>query len=94
MTVRCICECSEDVQTCFWFCVDVLYVLSERQSSVVSHSKCSGVAGLWDQLTVQHDGRSSCVFVVPWDDECEYGFCCGVTFLVCVCIVVDVVKRL
>ena len=50
---------TEDVQTCFCFCVDVLYVLSERHSSVVGHSKCGGVVGVLDQLTVQRDGRLS-----------------------------------
>ena len=56
VTERCICKCSEEVQTCFWFYVDVVYVLSERHSSVVGHSKCGGVVGVRDQLTVQRDG--------------------------------------
>ena len=77
MTECCFCESSEDVQTCFCFFVYVLYVLSERHSSVVGHSKCGGVVCVWDQLTVQRDGRLSCVFIVPWGYECECGFCCG-----------------
>ena len=32
VTEICIFKCPEDVQTCFCFCVDILYVLSERQS--------------------------------------------------------------
>ena len=77
MTERCICKCSGDVQTCFCFSVDVLYVLSERDSSYVGHSKCSGVVAVWDHLTVQRDGRLSCVFTLPWSDACESRFCCG-----------------
>ena len=62
----------------FVYCrVDVLYVLSEHHSSVVGHSKCGGVVSVWDPLTVQRNGRLSCVFVVPWGNECECGFCCG-----------------
>ena len=34
VTERCICDCSGDVQTCFCFYVDILYVLSERHSFV------------------------------------------------------------
>ena len=52
------------------------YVLSESHSSVLGHSKCGGIVGVWDQFTVQRDGRLSCIFVVPWGDECESGFCC------------------
>ena len=77
MTERCFCESSEDVQTCFCFFVYVLYVLSERHSSVVGHSKCCGIVCVWDQLTVQRDWRFSCIFLVPLGDECECGFCCG-----------------
>ena len=77
VTERCICECSKDVHTCFCFCVYVLYVLSERHSSVIGHSKCGGVVGVWYQLTVQRDGRLSCILAVPWGDECECRFCCG-----------------
>ena len=77
VTGRCICECSKDVQTCFCFCVDELHLLSERHSSVVGHSKCGGIVGVWDKLTVPRDGRLSCIFVVPWGGECECGFCCG-----------------
>ena len=47
MTERSNCKCSEAVQTCFCFCVDVLYVLSERYSSVLGHTKCGGVVGVW-----------------------------------------------
>ena len=36
VTERCICKCSEDVQTFFCLCCDLLYVLSERHSSVTS----------------------------------------------------------
>ena len=77
VTERCICECSDDAQTCFCFCVFVLYVLSERHSSVVGHSKCGGVVGVWDQLIVLRDGRLSYSFVVPRGDECACGYCCG-----------------
>ena len=63
MTEICLCECSEDVQTCFCFCVGFLFVLSERLSSVVGHSKCGGVAGVGDQLAVQCDGKLSCVLI-------------------------------
>ena len=76
MTETCICKRSKDVHTCFCFWVDVLYVLSKRHSSVVGHSKCGGVVDVKDRLTAQRDGRLSCVFVVPWGDECECGFCC------------------
>ena len=102
MTERCICEFPEDVQTCFCFCVFILYVLSERLSSVVGHSKCGEVVGVWDQLTVQRDGMLSCVFAVPWEDECECGFCCGDLESVCleprfqsmyICILVNVWQR-
>ena len=37
-------------------------MLSELHFSVVG----GGVIGVWDQLTVQRDGRFSCVFAVPW----------------------------
>ena len=77
MTKRCLCECSEEVQTCCCICVDVLFVLSEHHSSVVGHSKCGGVVGVWDQFTVHRDGRLLCAFVVPWDDACQCGFFCG-----------------
>ena len=41
-----ISKCSEDIQTCFCFGVDVVYVLSERLSSVVSRSlQVWGVVG-------------------------------------------------
>ena len=80
MTERCFCESSEDVQTYFCFCAYVLDVFSERHSSVVGHSKWGEVVCVWGQLTVQRDGRLSCVFVVPWGDECECGFCCGDLF--------------
>ena len=50
-----------------------------------------------DQLTVQRDGRLSCIFVVLWSEECECGFCCGDLYSVCleprfqcVCFLVDV----
>ena len=46
MTGRCIFKSAEDVQTCFCFCVDVVYVLSERLSSVVGYSKLGGVVGV------------------------------------------------
>ena len=62
VTERCNCEGSEDVQTWFCFCVYVLCVLSERHSSVVGYSKCGGVVGVWDQLTVQLNGRLSHFF--------------------------------
>ena len=37
-------------------------MLSERHSSVVGYSKCGGVVGVWDQLTVQLNGRLSHFF--------------------------------
>ena len=40
----------------FCFCIEVLYVLSDRHPSVVGHFKCGGVIGVWEQLTVQRDG--------------------------------------
>ena len=56
MTKRCICKCSEDVQTCFFFCVDVLYVLSKCHSSVVGYFKCGGVDG-----AVRRDQGGACI---------------------------------
>ena len=47
VTGRCICRCSEDVQTCLCFCSDVLYELSERHSSALGHLKCCGMVGVW-----------------------------------------------
>ena len=48
--------------------------MSERHSSVVGHSKCGGVVGVWVQLTVQLDGTLSCVLAVAWGDKYERGF--------------------
>ena len=57
VTEICICKCSVDIQTYFCFCVDVLYVMAKRHSSVKGHSKCADMVGVWDRLPVQHDGR-------------------------------------
>ena len=40
-------------------------MLSERHSSVIGHSKCGAIVCVLDQLTVQRDGRLSCVILVP-----------------------------
>ena len=94
---RYCCECSEDVQTCFCFCVYVLYVLSKRYSSVIGPSKCGGIVCVWDHLTVQRDGRLPCVFAVPWIVGVSVDFVVETTyslFVWCnvssVCILVDV----
>ena len=62
---------------CFCLCVEVVYVLSERHSSVVGHSKCGGGVSVRDLLTVQRDGRLLFVLLVPCGGECKCGFCCG-----------------
>ena len=56
VTENCIYKCSEAVQTCLYFCVEVVYVLSERHSSGVGHSRCGGDVSVWDRSTLQRDG--------------------------------------
>ena len=43
VSVSCVCECAEDVQSGFCFSIYVVCVCLERHSSIVSDSKDGGV---------------------------------------------------
>ena len=55
VTERCICECSEDIQAGLGFSVNVVCVLPECHTPIVSHSKDSGGVSLRDRCVVQRN---------------------------------------
>ena len=50
-----VCECSDDVQPFFGFCVNSVCVLFERHPSVECNSKDGGCVGDWDGSVVDCD---------------------------------------
>ena len=55
VTIRCMCECSDDVQPFFGFCVNTVCVLFERHPSVECNSKDGGCVCDWDGSVVDCD---------------------------------------
>ena len=53
------CKCLEDGHMCFRFFVDAVYVMSERHSSVVGHTKYGEVVGAWERRCVWRRRLSS-----------------------------------
>ena len=71
VTIRCVCECSDDVQPGFGFCVNCISVLFERHPSVEGHPKDGGCVCDWNWCVVYCDVRLSIVFMGVWCDECD-----------------------
>ena len=84
VTKRCICECSEDIQACLSFSVNVVCVLPECHPPIESHSKDGGGVNVWNGGVVKCDPGFCIVFLCPGCDECECRFGGGDLESVCV----------